>query len=198
MGFELKRSAIDGGNKHRRRLPPADYLRWVEDSQNGLIIKATNGALDFTVQFKPLDYIVLKEAKLHNHALNKKALGVRKAEIDGLEYYSFFISLNNGKKDIERTLSGDKDEYDKVIRYFAGDMQHDLTLVAGADTLDCKLFHFERTYGVTNYSRFEIGFNPANKSLDRTIVFKADAINAGTIELRINSTNLQNIPQVNF
>lgn len=184
----------------KRKLVPSAYMAWVENAQNGLIAQTTQGELDFIFQYRPLDYIILKEARGSNENLTKKIVKQRKQELEGLEYYTFFIALHNGKKDVVKTLSKGEVEYDKMIRYFAGDLQQDLRLVAGSDTVNCKLFHFERTYGITSYAQFVIGFEPSAflKDADRTLFFDSDKLTTAPILLTIKKEDINNIPEVNF
>lgn len=70
-------------------------------------------------------------------------------------------------------------------KYFTNDMKNDLVLILEKDTIACQLFHFERTFGITPYLSFQIGFpyNKEWKNKSHHIVFNDNFFNNGEIHL---------------
>jgi hypothetical protein len=74
-------------------------------------------------------------------------------------------------------------DYD--IKYFSNDMRNDIALIVSNDTLNCTLFHFERTYGVVPYLSFQLGFaySKSWKNKPHHLVFKDTYFENGEIHL---------------
>lgn len=201
-GFLITSTSADTKSRRPRVLGPVKYLKWVESKNSGLSAVSENGALTYAVMYRPSEYVIIKGAHIENKRPSRKELKQRIKEIEGVEYYTFSIALNDGRKDLIKTLTRNPQEYEALLLYLANQMQHDLRLVAGKDTTGCTMFHMERTYGVTPYVKFVLGFEMSvgGKALkeDRTILFNAAVLGSGLIRLSIRKEDIQNIPKVDY
>lgn len=192
-----------------KSLKPVQYVKWVEDIDNGLKVEKLIGDYMFAVQYKPLEYCVLKAER--NLNISEQEMNAKMKEIEGLQYFTFQISTKNGSGELLRSGINDKDEkaeLEKRIDYFSSKMQNDIKLIDGQDTLHCVLFHFERTYNLTPYSNFNLGFEYGSEEKSsgttrapltyksKRLVYNDHAFNAGAVELMIKEENLNKIPNL--
>jgi hypothetical protein len=178
----------------RAEMLPAEYVQWVEDEQNGLKAAKTIGDYTFELQYKPDEYVVLRE----NSVAMPSAQEMRSetASIADMQYFTFRISSDSGN-DLLNDEPESASEYSSRLVYFSSLMQQDISLVENGDTLPCMLFHFERTFGVDTRSTFLLGF-PKSKdmSTEKTFIYDDQELRTGTIILNIAGESIQNIPSL--
>lgn len=175
------------------KLSPREYVAWVEDKNNGLKVEKEIEEFTYLLQYKPFEYVALMELKketVGSLELNKKI-----EEYDGLQYYTFRISTDSRMELLKKNLNEANDYYGR-IQYFSFDMQKDLKLIEGKDTLDCVLFHFERVYGLAPYATFVLGFPLTEGTNNKTLFYDEQIFGAGKIFLTVQSKNCKKLPSV--
>lgn len=183
--------------KHPRKLGPASYVQWVMNPLNGLQAKVTEGKYNFLVNYLPAEFMIIKEAR--GKRLGKKEFEEKKDELKNTEYYSLLIDLNNGRKNVVQSLVDDtKTPADDMVKYLAYDLQRDIKLVDGTDTLKCRFLHLEETYEVTSYARFMAVFDVPEKKEkdDRVILLSLPWMNHQKMTFTITKENLLSVPRV--
>jgi hypothetical protein len=186
---------------HLHSLKPKEFVKYIEDQDNGISTEKIIGDISYSLQYKPYEYIAIKELK--KEKINSDELAQKIDEIKGLQYFDFKISNLNMSEDILRKNLSNENEFEQRIRYFSFEMQNDLKLIDCSDTLDCNLFHFERTYGLSSYTIFLLGF-PINNSVkigqvnlcNKTLLYIDKIFNQGKIFITIESDNIKNIPKI--
>src|SRR4051812_30415638 len=89
---------------HIETLPAGAYAAWVQNSDNGLLQKKQIGEIEYSVQYKPLDFVVLQS---QGKTVNKsEALNLKK-EFEGMEYFTFRVK-SISTKDVLHTESDDE------------------------------------------------------------------------------------------
>ncbi len=174
-------------------LLPGDYVSWVEDTQNGLKVEKTIEDFTYTLQFKPLEYVALMELK--NDSILANELKKTIDNYSDLQYYTFRISAPGEGEFLKKKL-GSTDEYYHRIQYYSFEMQNDLKLIDGKDTLDCALFHFERVYGLAPYATFVLGFPPSESMNNKTLFYDEKVFGTGKIYLTVQLKNYKKLPSV--
>jgi hypothetical protein len=176
----------------RKDLSPLEYVKWVEAESHGLNLKKQIGEFEFGLQYKPHDYIALMEKKDEN--ISSYDLNKRVAELGGLDYYTFRISSSKSKEILSAGISSENEYYQR-LEYFMSPMQDDISMVIGKDTIPCTLFHFERTYGLTPYCNFVMGFpSVKEENSDRKFIYNDRILGTGNVIININNSDLKNIP----
>ncbi|MBI2968480.1 MAG: hypothetical protein HYY40_11810 [Bacteroidetes bacterium] len=178
-------------------LDPMEYVNWVEDMNNGLKVSKQIGNIRFTLQFKPLEYIILKENG--NPDAGKEEIIKEMEQMKDMQYYTFTISADDHLSDILKYNLNDPADYYFRLNYFASEMQDDLALVEGTDTLRCLLFHYERNYGLAPYTNFLLAFEKKENGEeipDRTLIFDDGALNSGIVKITINGAALNRMPKL--
>ena len=129
----------------KRSLTALEYIRWVEDERNGLIVSKVIEDFIFTVQYKPLNYVALKS--LRNVNPGKEELSKEVEEIEDMQYYTLRIGTNSGARDLLKAGIESEDEYFMRIEYFSFHIQKDLQLIDGPDKLPCVLTTLKELMG---------------------------------------------------
>lgn len=172
---------------------PGDYTRWLAENQTQLSTQTTQSGLLFSLNYLPADWLALREAG----AENTEALGKVRQEYGGLEYYRLRVALQSGQGDVLQFRAAGTDEYYQRVEYFSFGLQHDIYLLAGQDTLPCRLFHFERNYGAAPYMDFMLGFEEKEgNNFDHTLMYHERVYSNILLTLTIPKENIQRIPKL--
>ncbi|MCU0436195.1 MAG: hypothetical protein MUC87_22250 [Bacteroidia bacterium] len=177
-------------------LSPAEYISWVEDAENGLHQEKTIGALRFSMQYKPADYVVLQDVKRTN--FSSPEWDSLTKEVSDMQYYTLQIGTADGK-DITRFNLGNDQEYYARQEYLSAGMQKDIQLVDGTDTLNCLMYHYERTYGISPDAKVVLAFDnkaPKTALQNKTLILNDNHFGTGIIMLSIDAGSLRSIPQL--
>jgi len=172
-----------------------DYIAWVENPENGLAVNKEINNMIFSVQYKPLAYEVLLQEK---RAMSESEMALNMDSISDMQYYTFRIA-NSGGTDVHRYNADSEQDYYARLEYFALQMQNDLVLIDGSDTLPCLLYHYERTYGIDPRATFVMGFADSRKSMEsKTLMYTDRVFGSGPVLMTIESSSLQMIPKLNL
>jgi hypothetical protein len=177
------------------RLLPLDYISFVENPVHGLNQTIESGDYSFQLQYKPFDYVIAKSE--NTPILRKKFVKNERNELGNLQYYTFKIKTNTGESDILKDGVKDEEQFGGRISYFSFQMQADLAIVEGNDTLPCVLYHMERTYGVAPYCTFVLGFEKntqRGKNKDKKFLFNDRIFNSGIIDFKIKGRDIDQLP----
>jgi len=188
IGFLISFFFMSCGEKE---LAPLEYMKWVQNPENGLLIKEQMKNYNFTLQYQPLTYTVINELQQENleEEILKEAIATR----EGLQYFTFKMATTSNKA----IFSGNKNLTDSTRHYLNYEIQKDFCLLETGDTLPCKLFHFENTNGMTPYDTFVLGFESSiNVNNDKTFLFKANVLDLDWIAIKIEGMAINSIPKV--
>jgi len=181
------------------KLSPIDYVNWVNNKgENNLIKHKQIDEFTYSLKYLPIEYMICNELK-------KKT--VTQFEIDslyddysGMEYYELRIKIEAFNDETAKYGVASMAEYQQRIVYMSFAMQNDIIAqIEGQEDISCKLFHFERTYGVAPYATFLMGFSKEDigeSAPERTIVFEDNIFNKGLIKFNWESSQLENVPQI--
>lgn len=170
-----------------------EYISWVEHQKNGLRIQKAIGDYQYNVQYKPVEYVLLKEG----HQLDKKVLSKQKKELEALEHFTLRLSTVS-QKDLLKGNASNYQAYQEILNYYAYEMQKDIHLIDGNDTLACMMYHFERNYGVAPFRNFVLGFerNSRQNKKDKVLVIHNQIANQGIVKIKFHSDKLRQVPKV--
>lgn len=178
----------------KEQLLPADYVAWVQDEDNGLRVGKTVDSYDFTLQYRPLEYIVAMENK-GNAGIHHDSVQKRIKELEVLQYYTLKIASREGKEVIATGISSEAEYYARM-EYFTSGIENDLVLVQGKDTLPCRLFHFERNYQLAPYNNIVVAFDSSSVKADRTFIYDDQVLGIGPVQLTLKASAIENTPQL--
>jgi hypothetical protein len=178
----------------KRSLKSNEYVSYIRDIQNGLNKIVTLDGWQYTVQYRPCEYILLQE---HNSV---KETGQRRKELAGT--VSFVIKVkraDNSVSPLRYNLSS-REEYDQRLDYFLNHAGKELKLVYGKDTLYPTAYEFENNYNLTPEETMLVGFTlPGREQVpgnDMQLSYNDQVFKNGIIKVKFNKEDLNNIPNL--
>lgn len=175
-------------------LTPLDYVKWVEEKENGLHHTLTIKNVQYTAQYKPIDYVIANE--IRKEVIDQSEYNKKREELDGFDYFTFKVSLD-GKHSVLEASKANPEQYDQLVQYFAFSMQHDFKLVTSTDTISCGLYHFERAYGMVPFDSFVLGFKKdENQILQKTLIYNDKILGTGPVKIQFDRNTLSNLPTI--
>ena len=189
----------EGCNHISSEVSVGEYVYWIESGENGLHPSKTIAGYTFDLQFKPSEYVVIREYL--SEPANAAELLKQTDSISDMQYFTLRIS-KEGDQDLLSDDVDSKEEFSSRLVYFTGVMQQDISLIENGDTLPCCLFHFERTFSVDPRSTFLLGFplsgskNPDGNG--KVFLYNDRELGTGPIMLSIEQKNIENIPSLKF
>lgn len=180
-------------------LHPVEYIKWVENTENGLCIEKELNNYYFRLQYKPSNYVVLRELGLEK-SYDGNLFNKRKAELDSFYYFNLDISSADKSQSILSNQLKNNEEYYARLNYFTSFAQSDIKLISSDDTIACALYHFERTYDLSPFNTIVIGFKqPKGKDFlkhDLQILFDDQILSVGQINFLIDRKKLKKVPKL--
>lgn len=176
---------------------PKDYVNYVKDYKNGLHKFKKIGALEVDVQYRPIPYVIANEFRKNN--IRQEDYIKRESELSGLQYYNVKLSVAEQGQDITKYKVVSQEDYQQRLYYLSYKMKNDIQLVEGKDTLSPILYHFERSYDISDKRTFVVAFESTqNEVKDKTLVIDAKPFGTGPIKLRMTEIDLNNLPKINL
>jgi hypothetical protein len=174
---------------------PRGYVDWIRNEGNGLNVKKRIGQFEFTLQYKPVDYVILDQFK--NDSINKTLVDSLSKNYDDMQYYTLRIKADDANE-LMRSGISDESEYDSRLEYFLSEAQDDMMLVENGDTLPCELYHFERNYNLAPMNDIVLGFAKTKFSdtSDKTFIYEDQVLDTGPVELTIQASDIKRIPSI--
>jgi hypothetical protein len=182
----------------KKELECNEFIRWIENEDNGLRVTKKIDDYNFTLQYKPFEYIFLLENKSLKPSLVD--FNARKNEMGGMQYYTLRISSESTRELMNVGNQQETDYYGK-LEYFTSFMNDDICLVQNGDTLPCLLFHFERNYGLSPNNDFVLGFESGAKQVEggeRTIIYNDQVLGTGKVKFSISNQDINYAPKLHF
>jgi hypothetical protein len=176
-----------------RTLSPVDYVHYVENPDNGLLVNSKVNGVDYTLQFQPTDYLVMLELK--SFSIAPEVFKEQYNRFKGMEHYVFHIDT----KEIEALIAKSKDTARKknnLSDYFNFRAQKDIKLVEGGDTIPCGIAQCESSMGMLPYYSLVIGFLHKDYAGDREFIFNGKKIGTGEIKLLVKGESIKNLPKL--
>lgn len=177
------------------KLAPPDYVRWLEDPQNGMKQEVKRGSVSYEVQYKPAAYILANEER--SQEIERGKADKRLQELGNMCYFTCTMKSNDGTDVLLSNLI-DQQEYYQRVNYLSLEAQQDFNLVSGSDTLPCALYQLENTYGATPYMRMVLAFSgkSLSKEHDLKLIYQDRIFTKQPIEFLFEKNKLNNLPQL--
>jgi hypothetical protein len=178
-------------------LSPSEYVKWVKDPLNGLVKTKQINDLQFSITYLPSLYMICNDLK--KDKITKNELLDLSIQYEDFEYYLLKIEALESELELAKYKVRNQAEYEERIKYYSFGMQRDIIAEIESETqVPCELYHFERTYNITPYSSFLIGFpkDAIGDSKERTIVLNEQIFNKGLVKFKWTTAEQDNIPQI--
>lgn len=172
-----------------------DYLTYVTDPSNGLIKEKQLGDFTFRLQYLTGEMNALRELK--GEPVTKESFNSKLEGLSDYQYYNFSICKKDFQNELLMYELTSEAQYASRVEYFSFQAQRDIKLVEGQDTLDCELFHFERSFSMNPNLTFSLGFKRnKNRYLTKQFCFNDKIFKNGNVNISISRRDLLNVPQL--
>jgi hypothetical protein len=175
-----------------KKLDKMSYLDYVNNPESELIVEKEIAPYHFTLQYKPIDLVTLTE--FHSNEFTEKEYLSMKEQFSGLHHFKFSIRRIDNKNVIDESLS--TEDQLRIQEYFSYFMKNDICLVSGEDSLKCKVFLSERTYGLSPEMNFVLGFDKQNEKLENDLIFiyNDQLLNTAVVKMKIKKSKINKSP----
>jgi len=182
-------------NRSALILDPIDYVRWVNEKENNLVFQKSIDNIQFSILFKPIDYIICKE--LRKDQISEAEYENIKSQLGDLQYFDLRVKVNGFNEEFLKYNLSSSSDYDRKVNYCAFQMQSDIKIVEGLDTIPCSLFHFERAFDVVPYGEFILGFEKSNRpAKEKTFILYDKIFNKGIVKFTFDVSNITHLPKL--
>lgn len=175
------------------QLGKSEYLQWVKNPDNGLVKTKSIGDYSLELQYRPHELIALTE----DQSLDQVKLNERCSQLSSSQYFNLKLKSNDPLVKVMDIGNRSEQDYFLKVDYFSNQIQHDLKLIDGQDTLNCMFSVFERTYDLAPHITFALAFeNAALSKGDKTLYFDGSKLGLGPVYLSITQEEIENIPNL--
>lgn len=182
------------------KLSSEEYVNyWVNlDTRSDFVKSKKIAEFNYTLKYLPLEFLISNDLGKTNPS--QVQIDSLKTSYEGMEYYELKISIDDFKNETIKYQLQDMGQYQNRLSYVSFSMQNDITMVVNQERIaPCKLYHFERTFGLAPYMKVLIGFSKedmSNNITERTIVFNDNLFNKGLIKFNWSSQKLLETPKI--
>lgn len=174
-------------------LLPSEYVKWVANTENGLVKTKHIDEISAKVIYKPLDYVIANEMRTND--IKNTEYQQRKKELEGMQYYNLVLDITDARNILNYKVN-DLGGQETRIQYLSFGMQQDIYLEENGKELPCKLFHFERNYNITKERTFLLAFEQDKNTIetDKTLVINSPMLGTGPIKIKFLAKDIARLP----
>lgn len=185
---------VTGSSSTAVALDQADYEEEVRN-EHFLVSRKQIADYEFSFKYLPVDFRISQDYK---GKLNARIRDSVYADYNDAQYITFSIRSLKGNGEFIKQITSGYDQYDELVKYFSYQLQHDMKLIEGKDTLDCMFAHFERAYDAVPYIHFMLAFDKGKSDApqDRTLLYNDHVLETGPVKLTILKKDFEHIPKL--
>jgi hypothetical protein len=181
----------------KKSLKSGEYVNYVVNNERGLKKVTEVDGFEFSMQYRPYDYIILMESKgdFSNYDFNK-----RLSCLKGTAWFSISIKrVDNGITPLRYGISS-IEEYNLRLNYFLNEAKKDLWLMYDSIKIYPTSYLFENNYSLTPQETMIIGFflpsgeNSPQKTMQ--LAYNDRIFKNGIIKATYPDKLLKNIPNL--
>ena len=183
----------------RRSMRTADYARYINNAEHGYKKTTQVDGWEFSMQYRPYDYIMLMENKGDPKGYN---IEKRKAELAGTAWFSISIKrIDNSISPLRYGITS-VEEYNTRLNYYLNEAAKDIKLIYDADTLQVVSYLFENNYNLTPQETMIAGFYlPKGEDYPKKkmqLSFTDHVFKNGIINATYTEEVLKNVPNLMY
>jgi len=149
------------------------------------------GEFEFNLKHLSADMMALQE--LRGKVTDEKMLNETRQHYSELMYFKLNIQNPNYHKELLKYNLETGDDYSRRINYFSFEINRDLLLTNGKDTVPCALHEFERTFNLESGLNFVMAFPRIDTKKEYTVIYQDQLFKNGTIKFHFDQT-AENLP----
>lgn len=177
-----------------------EYVKYVEDKNNGFTKEHKIEHWHYRVQFKPASYIYLHEAR---NALNKEQYITRKSQLEGWCFFNIYVRHDSLKQYAPvRLISSDIQSYNDNLSYYLTQNKHNFILYADTIAYYPTVYNYENDYNLSPEDVFVVGFQVPGKLKNECenliLQYDDELLRNGIIRFVFKQKDLQKEPVLTF
>jgi hypothetical protein len=169
---------------------------WCADPENRLTKTKSISDMEFRLNYLPAEAMAFLELRTEHYDPEKfrRTTG----NYSEMSYFNFRMEAIGWSGELLKYKLQTPSQYDERVKYLSFDMQNDLCLVQGQDTLLPGLFQFERIFEAAPYASVMFAFD--NKKFDKykgfTLVYYDRLFEKGFVKFNYKDKQLINLPTI--
>jgi hypothetical protein len=168
-----------------KSLKPESYISWVENPKNGLCKIRTFNAIEYKLQYKTPEYIMLK---------NNTHTDVPAGDHSGIHYFGLSLDPADKKSQLLYMNVVNEQDYFARLQYYSFNFKNDISLNINGKKYACEYYFFESTGKITPGLTFTLGFDTQDAKGDMQVVVNDHVFGTGGINFLFKEKTLNNIP----
>ena len=183
--------------QHPRELRPVDYVRYVESGEGELASTIKSGPWSYRFQYKPADYIALRESD--GQHVDPTFIAGRRKTLKKSVWFNMTIRVTGTEIDPLKYNVRNLDEYNSRLNYFLMRAAANLHLTYGAKGAMKQIgYQFENNFSIKPEVTTVVGFSiPDDAPVEPlTIEYDDGLFNAGILKFSIAATSFKAIPKL--
>jgi hypothetical protein len=195
---KLTNSPYQTESPKKTALSPDEYMIWSGQPNNFLIREKTISEFNYKIKYLPTEQLIINDLKKSDKEITVENIAQLEKEYEGMEYFEMRVQVDQYNDELAKYQISDISEYQTRIAYMAFAMKNNITLSTEfKESIPCKLFHFERTYGITPYTTFLFAFSKEDiaDAYDRTVVYDDELFNKGRLKFNWSFENVE-LPKI--
>lgn len=157
------------------KINKAEYIPYIEDSKNGFKVRQSDEQYTLIAQFKPAEYIVLKERNgIHQSVDEVKNLC---EEFDNQLFFNFTVANKNHSFGLLGNKQSSPELFSEKQKHYNFNASDNFVLTYGKDTIQSNYVHLEQTIGIKPFTTFLLGFTKPYQKYPKknlTLYFKEE------------------------
>lgn len=180
----------------KESLSTKDFIAWCADKNNHLSKMKEISEMRYHLSYMPAESMAFLELRTEEYDEQKFRTACN--HYSDMTYFNFRIECPEAKIELLKYNMSSPQQYEWRVKYISFDMQNDIVLVQGRDTLLPGLYQFERIFEVAPYATVMLAFDNKQFKKDKefSIVFTDKLFEKGIIKFLYKDQQLINVPNI--
>lgn len=173
-----------------------EFVDWCADEDHKLTKTKDISEMRYNLSYLPSEAMAFLELRTKEYDL--AGFQKIKEKYSEMTYFNFKIKVINGSGELLKHQLSSPSQYEARVKYMSFQMEKDIYLVQGNDTIPPGLFHFERIFEVAPYATIMFAFDNKkfNKDDGFTIVYHDRLFQKGLVKFNYKNRQLINLPNI--
>ena len=189
--------SVETKNYTKDNMTVQEFLTWCGDKNNKFNKSKDIADIRFNLSYLPTPCMAFLELRTESYDFPKFQEACN--HYSDMTYFNFQLEVIDGSGELLKYKLQSPAQYDERVKYTSFEMQKDIYLVQGKDTLLPGLFQFERIFEVAPYSKIMLAFDNKkfNKDREFTIIYNDKLFEKGFVKFNYKNKQLINLPNIN-
>lgn len=180
----------------RKSLSPLDYLKYMEDTENGFMKTVTVGSYEYRIQLAPPEYLAGRQCYKEIEQGVMDGYNKRMQQMKG--HVFFLINIyprNTSQQSINERIAQNAGATQRVM-YYQQQAAGDIVLKAGTYEQMPATYVYEDNYGLSPYNTIVVGFAGDYGKEDLQLIFNDRYTHTPLIKAGFTQDELSTLPAI--